>query len=49
MPGDFISCVQKQICVKNPQAIKTVKELKHNEMTKRMFNLIKKNRGEKND
>lgn len=49
IPGDFISCVQKQICVKNPQAIKTMKELEHSEITKAMFSLIKKNRGEKND
>lgn len=49
LPGDFISCVQKQICVKNPQAIKKVEKLKNSEITKSMFNLIKKNRGAKND
>lgn len=48
-PGDFISCVQKQICVKNPETIKKIKELEHSEITKGIFNLIKKNRGEKND
>ena len=49
MPGDFISCVQKQICVKNPRAIKKVEELQYSQVTKGIFNLIKKNRGEKND
>lgn len=49
LPGDFISCVQKQICVKNPRAIKKVEELQYSQVTKGIFNLIKKNRGEKND
>lgn len=49
LPGDFISCVQKQVCVKNPKAIKKVGELEHSDITKGIFNLIKKNRGEKND
>ena len=49
LPGDFISCVQKQMCVKNPDAIKKVEELQHSDITKGVFNLVKKNRGEKND
>jgi hypothetical protein len=49
LPGDFISCVQKQMCVKNPNAIKKVEELQHSDITKGIFNLVKKNRGEKND
>lgn len=49
LPGDFISCVQKQMCVKNSNAIKKVEELKHSDITRGIFNLVKKNRGGKND
>ena len=38
LPGDFISCVQKQICVKNPRAIKKVEELQYSQVTKGIFN-----------
>lgn len=49
LPGDFIACVQKQICVKNKNAIKKIEHMEHNETTEIMFDLIKKNRGIKND
>lgn len=49
LPGDFIHCVQKQICIKNKEAIKNIYELEHSDMTKGIFDLITNNRGEKND
>ena len=47
--GDFITCVQKQICIKNAKVIKNIKELEHSEMTKGYFDLIIKNRGDISD
>ncbi len=44
IPGDFISCVQKQICVKNSKAITKIEELEHSDITKGIFTLVKKNR-----
>ena len=49
LPGDFIHCIQKQICIKNKEAIKNIYELEHSDMTKGIFDLITNNRGEKND
>ncbi len=49
LPGDFITCIQKQICIKNQKAIKNIIELEHNNVTKEVFNLIIYNRGDKND
>lgn len=49
LPGNFISCVQKQICVKNEKTIKKISELKHSDITKGIFNLIINNRGDKDD
>lgn len=47
--GDFIPCVQKQICIKNKDAIKNIIELNYDEATENLFNLIIYNRGDKND
>lgn len=49
LKSNFIFCVQKQICIKNKDAIKNISELEHNEITKGVFNLVKNNRGGKND
>lgn len=49
IPGDFIPCVQKQICIKNKKAIKNIIELNHDDNTEELFNLIIYNRGDKND
>ena len=49
LPGDSITCIQKQICIKNQKAIKNIIELEHNNVTKEVFNLIIYNRGDKND
>ena len=49
LAGDFIPCVQKQICIKNANSIKNITILEHNDLRKNLFKLIQYNRGEKND
>ena len=49
IPSNFITCVQKQICIKNPKVINNIQEMNHSEITRATFNLIKNNRGEIND
>lgn len=39
LPGDFIHCVQKQICIKNKEAIKNIYELEYSDMTKGIFDI----------
>ena len=46
-PGDFLPCIQKQICVKNSDAIKEIKAMKlDNSFIKSYFDTIIKNREE---
>lgn len=45
--GNFISCVQKQICVKNVKTIKNVIKMQYSEITKGIFGLVVQNRGGK--
>lgn len=47
LPGDFLPCIQKQICVKNQNAIKQIVALDLNQnIIKSYFDLIIKNRKE---
>lgn len=45
VPGNFIKCIQKQICVKNINAIVKSDEYTDNEIIKSNYELILKNRG----
>lgn len=46
-PGDFIICAEKQICVKNRNAIQKIYVIKNN--LEEIFNLVKRNRGVNNE
>lgn len=47
LPGNFISCVQKQICVKNVKTIENLRKMPYSEITEGIFGLVIQNRGGK--